>query len=169
MFLFTSPNSDISHVHSLVETVLSSLSILLNIALLCLIAHHSTFGVRTYQVLLAIDATLDLLVGAVTVVALPVGLTRSLSWTSHRLDWASGRRLRRNVCKRSLCAFFCCLPCGTANCVHVGVSHQHPVDSSSVRWTVLAPLPTCRQVRSIIMDPTFAQALAPASLVERWL
>lgn len=56
----------------MVETIVNLLSILFNSVLLYLIAKHSTFGSPVYQALLAIDASLDLVLAVVVFLGQPV-------------------------------------------------------------------------------------------------
>ncbi|KAH7701306.1 CRE-STR-2 protein [Aphelenchoides avenae] len=54
---------------------MNGLSVIFNVILLYLIKNHSAFGTPIYQVLLAIDATLDLLLAVVVFLGQPVCLT----------------------------------------------------------------------------------------------
>lgn len=64
------PNVD--GLHYVVETLLSLISIVLNAFLLYLIAKHSTYDGKIYQACLAIDASLDLALGILSLLAKPV-------------------------------------------------------------------------------------------------
>ncbi|KAH7719722.1 SRJ-4 protein [Aphelenchoides avenae] len=89
------PTSPLHH-QPVVETVVNTLSIIFNSLLLYLIANHSSFGTPIYQILLAIDATLDLVLSIVALFSQTVVITGDgyliyitngffAGW-SHRLD-----------------------------------------------------------------------------------
>lgn len=59
-------------VHHVLETVVNTLSISFNVVLLYLIAYHSNFGTPAYQVMLAVDASLDLGLSILTLLVQPV-------------------------------------------------------------------------------------------------
>lgn len=59
-------------VHHIGESIVNSLSITFNVALLYLIAYHSNFGTPVYQVMLAIDASLDLVLSIISLIGQPV-------------------------------------------------------------------------------------------------
>ncbi|KAH7712264.1 Protein STR-90 [Aphelenchoides avenae] len=63
---------DVEYLHHITDSSVNAVSILLNCLLLYLVKYHSTYRVRTYQVLLTIDATLDLLLGVVVLVGQPI-------------------------------------------------------------------------------------------------
>ncbi|KAH7671529.1 hypothetical protein AAVH_42671, partial [Aphelenchoides avenae] len=62
-------------MHHIGESVVNSLSILFNLVLLYLIAFHSNFGTPVYQIMLAIDASLDLLLSIVVLIGQPICFT----------------------------------------------------------------------------------------------
>ncbi|KAI1701608.1 serpentine type 7TM GPCR chemoreceptor srd domain-containing protein [Ditylenchus destructor] len=57
------------------ETSVYSASTVLNCFLLYLIKNYSTFGIKTYQILLYIDASLDLILGVIVLLSQPIALT----------------------------------------------------------------------------------------------
>lgn len=59
-------------MHHIGETVMNGLSVVFNVLLLYLIKNHSAFGTPIYQVLLAIDASLDLVLAVVVFLGQPV-------------------------------------------------------------------------------------------------
>ncbi|KAH7724843.1 hypothetical protein AAVH_07429 [Aphelenchoides avenae] len=61
--------------HHVVETVVNLLSILFNTGLLYLIKNHSNFGSPMYQILLAVDATLDLILAVVAFLGQTIAVT----------------------------------------------------------------------------------------------
>ncbi|KAH7711316.1 hypothetical protein AAVH_21399, partial [Aphelenchoides avenae] len=63
------PNVD--EAHYVLETMLSVISIVFNAFLLYLIAKHSNYDGKIYQVCLAVDASLDLTLGIVSLLAKP--------------------------------------------------------------------------------------------------
>lgn len=65
--------ADIEQIHHVLDTVVNIISVVFNVFLLYLIAYHSTYGVRVYQVLLAVDASLDLVLGIASIIVQPVG------------------------------------------------------------------------------------------------
>ncbi|KAI1703771.1 serpentine type 7TM GPCR chemoreceptor srd domain-containing protein [Ditylenchus destructor] len=69
---------EIHEFHHSVDTTVNTLSILFNCYLLYLIKYHSTFGVKMYQYMLAVDAALDLGLSVATLLAQPVPLTGNL-------------------------------------------------------------------------------------------
>ncbi|KAH7708530.1 hypothetical protein AAVH_24209 [Aphelenchoides avenae] len=62
-------------LHHVVETVVGSISIALNLTLLYLIGYHSNFSAPVYQVLLAVDAALDLALSTISLLAQPICFT----------------------------------------------------------------------------------------------
>lgn len=69
----------------MVETLVNTLSIIFNSFLLYLIANHSSFGTPIYQILLAIDASLDLTFAIIVL----LGQTVCLRWLhGEELFWS---------------------------------------------------------------------------------
>ncbi|KAI1703772.1 serpentine type 7TM GPCR chemoreceptor str domain-containing protein [Ditylenchus destructor] len=66
---------EIHEFHHSVDTTVNTLSILFNCYLLYLIKYHSTFGVKMYQYMLAVDASLDLCLSVATLLAQTIPLT----------------------------------------------------------------------------------------------
>ncbi|KAH7672996.1 hypothetical protein AAVH_42525, partial [Aphelenchoides avenae] len=58
-------------LHNVLETLINGLSIIFNTFLLYLIKNHSQFGSPVYQILLAIDASLDLLMSISVLIGQP--------------------------------------------------------------------------------------------------
>ncbi|KAI1694681.1 serpentine type 7TM GPCR chemoreceptor srd domain-containing protein [Ditylenchus destructor] len=71
---------EIHEIHHTVDTTVNTLSILFNCYLLYLIKYHSTFGVKMYQYMLAVDAALDLGLSVATLLAQPIPLTGNLHY-----------------------------------------------------------------------------------------
>ncbi|KAH7709966.1 hypothetical protein AAVH_22762 [Aphelenchoides avenae] len=63
------------HLYNVVETIVNGLSILFNGFLLYLVKNHSSFGSPVYQTLLAIDASLDIVLSVCVLVVQPICLT----------------------------------------------------------------------------------------------
>ena len=66
-------------LHNIVETLMNGLSIIFNVFLLYLVKYHSSFGTPVYQVMLAIDASLDLVLSIFVLIGQPVSHP-ILSW-----------------------------------------------------------------------------------------
>ncbi|KAI1700583.1 serpentine type 7TM GPCR chemoreceptor str domain-containing protein [Ditylenchus destructor] len=73
------------------EGTVNTLSILFNVYLLYLIKYHSTFGVKLYQYLLTIDASLDLVLSITAFIAKPVVLTADGYCTIMSTGFFAGR------------------------------------------------------------------------------
>ncbi|KAH7678379.1 hypothetical protein AAVH_41722, partial [Aphelenchoides avenae] len=58
-------------LHNVLETLINVMSIIFNTFLLYLIKNHSQFGSPVYQILLAIDASLDLLMSISVLIGQP--------------------------------------------------------------------------------------------------
>ncbi|KAH7710500.1 hypothetical protein AAVH_22204 [Aphelenchoides avenae] len=62
-------------IHHIVETLVNGFSIGFNCLLLYLIKNHSAFGTPVYQVMLGVDASLDLLLSIFGLLAQPICVT----------------------------------------------------------------------------------------------
>lgn len=62
----------IEYAHHVTETIVNTFSTGFNVLLLYLIVFHSSFGTPTYQVMLTIDALLDLSLSVVVFLLQPV-------------------------------------------------------------------------------------------------
>ncbi|KAH7680184.1 hypothetical protein AAVH_41445, partial [Aphelenchoides avenae] len=62
-------SQQVDFAHHIVETVTNTLSIIFNSILLYLVAYHSNFGTPIYQILLTIDASLDLLLAIIALLS----------------------------------------------------------------------------------------------------
>ncbi|KAH7710497.1 hypothetical protein AAVH_22201, partial [Aphelenchoides avenae] len=62
-------------IHHIVETLINVLSILFNCLLLYLTKNHSAFGTPVYQVMLAVDASLDLMLSFFGLLSQPLCVT----------------------------------------------------------------------------------------------
>ncbi|KAH7712523.1 7TM GPCR protein [Aphelenchoides avenae] len=61
--------------HHITESVVNILSIGFNVVLMYFIVFHSSFGTRTYQLMLAVDASLDLALSIVVLILQPICFT----------------------------------------------------------------------------------------------
>lgn len=67
-------------VHNIVETMMNGCSIIFNAFLLYLVRYHSSFGTPVYQVMLAVDASLDLILSVFVLFGQPVSTLYVLKW-----------------------------------------------------------------------------------------
>lgn len=64
--------ANVTTVHHVTDAFLKVVSIAVNIFLLYLIKKHSTYKVRVYQWMLAVDASLDIALASLTLLIQPV-------------------------------------------------------------------------------------------------
>lgn len=135
-------------VHHVLETSVNTVAILLNLFLLYLIKCHSTFRVPIYQILLGIDAGLDLLLGIVVLVGQPVYDHFLYQALISSLVGTDGRRLLRNGYERLPRTLFRRLRLLNVDAVRLGSPHECPLDSRPVCLPLHIFLSTRNGVRS---------------------
>lgn len=65
---------DLQELHNLAEIAMGAISLAANVIVLYLITYHSKFASPAYQTMLAIDASLDLILCIFALVGQPVGI-----------------------------------------------------------------------------------------------